>query len=183
MMKILIVVDMQNDFISGSLGTPEAQAIVPKVKEKIEQYLKDDYYIVYTRDTHFKEDYLSTQEGKLLPVEHCLKDSFGWEIAEEVDYTNLAYNYSSWRIQCLNKTSFSYPFWRTFLGELTPDCKVELIGLCTDICVVSNALVIKSLYPEVPIYVDASCCAGVTPEKHKAALETMKSCQIHVYND
>ena len=164
-MKTLIVIDMQNDFIDGSLGTAEAVAIVPKVKEKIAAYQKEGAQIIFTRDTH-GEDYLQTSEGKHLPVVHCIEDTKGWEIAEGL-YVEGA--------DIINKPSFGYTGW----GDYTFD-EIEIIGLCTDICVVSNALILKALFPEVKITVDSSCCAGVTPESHEAALTTMKMCQIEM---
>ena len=173
-MKILVVVDMQNDFITGSLGTPEAQAIVPNVKKKIEEAAKNGDIIIYTKDTHF-QNYLDTKEGKKLPVEHCLIDSDGWQIPDEllppVGYTN-------------TDTIEKYTFGSLLLVELLAriDCdEIELCGLCTDICVVSNALLLKArLYNDKEISVDATCCAGVTPESHEAALKTMEMCQINV---
>lgn len=173
-MKILVVVDMQNDFITGSLGTPEAQAIVPNVKKKVEEAAKNGDLIVYTMDTHF-QNYLDTKEGQKLPVEHCLIDSEGWEITDEVlppvGYTN-------------TDTIEKYTFGSLLLAELLArvECdEIELVGLCTDICVVSNALLLKArLYNDVDISVDATCCAGVTPESHEAALKTMEMCQINI---
>ena len=170
MKKLLIVIDMQNDFIDGALGTPEAEAIVEAVKEKIRSYPPAD--ILATMDTH-GPDYLSTQEGRFLPVEHCLRDTDGWQIRPDI-------------AELLTEAAiFEKPtFGSTLLAEAVrdmPDVEaVELIGLCTDICVVSNALLLKAYMPELPISVDAACCAGVTPEKHLAALETMRSCQIEV---
>lgn len=166
--KTLIVVDMQNDFIDGALGTKEAVAIVENVKKKIREYYENGYQIIFTRDTHF-DDYLQTNEGKHLPVEHCIKETAGWQIAEGLEVPGAIY---------LDKPTFGYVNWNEFeLGD------VELIGLCTDICVVSNALIIKALFPENNVYVDANCCAGVTPETHNAALATMKMCQIIVKED
>ncbi len=164
-MKTLIVIDMQNDFIDGSLGTKEAAEIVDKVKNKIAEYVKNGDKIIYTRDTHF-DDYLSTSEGKKLPVIHCVKDTYGWQIADGV-YADGA--------EIIDKLSFGYAEW----GKYDFD-KIELIGLCTDICVVSNALILKALFPDAEISVDKACCAGVTPETHNAALETMKMCQIDI---
>lgn len=174
MKKFLIVVDMQKDFIDGALGTPEAQKIVYKVAEKI---LNFDGYIIATMDTH-KEDYMETREGKFLPVEHCIHETEGWKIDERV-------------MDALKKRGCSVitkpTFGSTALVEklkkdipLNEQPDIELIGLCTDICVVSNALLLKANFPEADISVDASCCAGVTPQKHQAALETMRSCQIIV---
>lgn len=168
MKKTLIVVDMQNDFITGSLGTKEAQAIVPNVKKKIEEYEARGDEIIFTRDTHFGP-YLLSNEGKHLPVIHCIVNTTGWEIANNLNANGH---------QCINKTSFGWTGWHTFRFN-----EIELIGLCTDICVVSNALILKATFPEINITVDASCCAGVTPESHKAALTTMKMCQINVIGE
>ena len=165
MKKTLIVVDMQKDFIDGSLGTKEAEAIVEKVKNKIDQYKEQGDEIIFTRDTH-KENYLNTNEGRHLPVVHCIKGTDGWRIAEGLEIPGAIY---------VDKPSFGYMNWKDYHLE-----EVELVGLCTDICVVSNALIIKATYPEIKVTVDARCCAGVTPESHKAALTTMKMCQVEV---
>ncbi len=172
MRKILIVVDMQKDFVDGALGTAEAVAIVPAVVEKIKEYKKEDIFV--TRDTHQK-DYLSTQEGRNLPVEHCIEGTPGWELDSKV-----AEAVSGAAI--VNKPTFGSTALVDMVKKIAEkeDISIELIGLCTDICVVSNALLLKAAMPEVEISVDASCCAGVTPEKHEAALETMRSCQIMV---
>lgn len=164
-MKTLIVVDMQKDFINGSLGTAEAEAIVDNVKEKIEKYRSNGDEVIFTRDTH-QQDYLKTNEGKHLPVVHCIEGTPGWEIDARLDTSGC---------EIINKPAFGYTGWagRHF-------SEVELVGLCTDICVVSNALILKALYPEIKVSVDARCCAGVTPESHKAALLTMKMCQVDV---
>lgn len=169
MKKTLIVIDMQNDFIDGSLGTKEAQAIVPNVKKKIEEYKSHGDQIIFTRDTH-KSDYLKTNEGRHLPVEHCIWRAYGWEISNELDDTDCP---------IIDKPTFGYLYWKMFFDFE----EVELVGLCTDICVVSNALILKAMFPEINITVDASCCAGVTPESHKAALTTMKMCQINVIGE
>lgn len=165
MKRTLIVVDMQNDFIDGSLGTKEAQAIVENVKKKIEQYRANGDEIIFTRDTH-KADYLQTPEGKELPVEHCIEGTHGWEIAEGIDIPDCLH---------IDKPTFGWTKWNQYNFEM-----IELVGLCTDICVVSNALILKAYFPEAEISVDASCCAGVTPESHEAALTTMKMCQIQI---
>lgn len=165
MRKSLIVIDMQKDFINGSLGTKEAEAIVKNVKAKIKEYQDKGDEIIFTRDTHPK-NYLETNEGKHLPVIHCVENSEGWQIPEEI--------YVSGK-ECINKPSFGYLDWGKYQFE-----EIEIIGLCTDICVVSNALILKAIYPEIKISVDASCCAGVTKESHKAALLTMKMCQIEI---
>ncbi len=164
-MKTLIVIDMQNDFITGALGTKEAQAIVGNVKAKIEAYVQAGYPVIFTRDTHF-ENYLETPEGKKLPVAHCIKGTSGWEIADGLYVEGT---------EIIDKPSFGWNGW----AEKNFD-EIELIGLCTDICVVSNALILKALFPEATISVDASCCAGVTSETHAAALTTMQMCQIDV---
>lgn len=167
-MKTLIVVDMQNDFIDGALGTKEAVAIVENVKKKIQTAKEEGAEIIFTRDTH-GADYLNTSEGKNLPVEHCIQGTKGWEIAEGLEVDGCTY---------IDKPTFGWIHW----GERTFE-EIELVGLCTDICVVSNALILKAQFPEVPVTVDATCCAGVTPATHKAALETMKMCQIRVIGE
>ena len=174
-MKTLIVIDMQKDFIDGSLGTPEAVAIMPKVQAKISAYRENGDEIIFTRDTH-GSDYMETSEGKHLPVVHCVKGTEGWMIPAELDIPDCKH---------IDKPSFGWTKWDSVLenGADTPRKPfeaIEMIGVCTDICVISNALILKALYPEVPITVDASCCAGVTPEKHRAALEILRSCQISV---
>lgn len=166
MKKTLIVIDMQNDFIDMALGTPEAVSIVPNVKKKIETYISNGDTVIFTRDTH-GEDYMDSMEGKKLPVPHCIKGSKGWQIREGL-YVEGA--------KIIDKPNFGWPNWN--LEDLE---EVELVGLCTDICVVSNALMIKAQFPEIKVSVDSSCCAGVTPESHEAALTTMKMCQIDVY--
>ncbi len=170
-MKILIVVDMQKDFIDGSLGTPEAVAILPAVSAKIAEYSAAGDRIIYTRDTH-TTDYLSTPEGKRLPVEHCIKGTDGWQIADGL-YIDGS--------EIIDKPTFGWLGWKTL--DIIEDAEIELIGLCTDICVVSNALILKAALPEAKISVDAACCAGVTPETHNAALATMKMCQIDVIGE
>lgn len=173
-MNFLIVVDMQNDFIDGVLGTKEAVAILPKVKEKIEGF---DGRVLFTRDTH-ESDYLSTQEGKNLPVEHCIKDTYGWQINAELDALR--------KEEPIDKPSFgSVALCQLLKAYDTHEEKIEsitLVGVCTDICVISNAMLIKSFLPETPIIVDAACCAGVTPESHERALDTMAVCQIKTLN-
>lgn len=165
MKKTLIVVDMQNDIIDMALGTKEAVAIVPKVQEKIRAYAQNGDEIIYTRDTH-GEDYLNTPEGRKLPVPHCLRGTKGWEIREGLYIPGC---------KIIDKPNFGWPHWAEEKLE-----EVELIGLCTDICVVSNALLIKAAFPDAAVKVDARCCAGVTPESHEAALLTMQMCQIDV---
>ena len=170
-MKTLIVVDMQNDFITGALGTPEAQAIVPKVKKKIEEYRKLGHKIVFTKDTHY-DDYLDTMEGEKLPIKHCIKGTYGWKLANGLYVKD---------DPVIEKHQFGYPVWDDCI-DIWYD-EMELVGLCTDICVISNALIIKSMTRTREITVDASCCAGTTPENHKAALQVMKSCQINVIGE
>jgi len=174
MKKILVVVDMQNDFIDGALGTKEAQAIVDKVVKKIENF---DGAIYVTYDTHF-EDYMETNEGKNLPVCHCVRDTKGWQLNDKVKAA-LDKKESYTEVEKITFGSIDLPFVLAEENEMD-DAEIELVGLCTDICVVSNALILKANYPDTDIYVDSSCCAGVTPEKHQAALETMRSCQIIV---
>ncbi len=172
MKKVLIVVDMQNDFIDGALGTKEAQAIVPNVVDKIKNWEGD---IIITQDTH-KENYLETREGKYLPVEHCIRGTKGWELNAEVKEALDAKNaYKSY----VEKNSF---------GEIVVAEKcfmqnydyIEFIGLCSEICVINNLLLVKALCPEVDVAVDASCCAGATPDGHEAALLVAKSCQVKI---
>ena len=170
MSKTLIVVDVQNDFVDGSLGTKEAQAIIPNVKKKIKEYRDRGDQIIFTRDTH-PTNYLETYEGKHLPIVHCIKNSIGWQISDKLDF-------DAENDILIDKPTFGYLNWKDFDFE-----EVEICGLCTDICVISNALIIRATYPEIDITVDASCCAGVTPESHKAALETMKMCQIKIVEE
>ena len=175
MRRLLIVVDMQNDFIDAALGTKEAVAIVEAVKEKIRSYPVQD--VIATMDTH-DDDYMETQEGKFLPVPHCIRESEGWDLRRDIaELLRGATVYE--------KPTFGSVRMAQDLKTLSEkeEIELELIGLCTDICVVSNALLLKAFMPEVPISVDAACCAGVTPEKHLAALETMRSCQIQILND
>ena len=168
-MKILIVVDMQKDFIDGALGTAEAVAIVPSVIEKIKEYENSDSLVIYTKDTHF-ENYMDTREGRHLPVPHCIKGTAGHEIPDEI---------LRGHDLIIEKPTFGSTELVRYLESVEFD-EIELIGLCTDICVVSNALLIKARFPEREVSVDSSCCAGVTPATHEAALTTMKMCQINV---
>ena len=170
MQRVLVVVDMQNDFIDGALGTAEAVAIVPKVAEKIKNF---DGTVLYTRDTH-EENYMETQEGRNLPVPHCIRGTEGWQIRTELQQAGA---------EVVDKPTFGSRILAEKLVEMNREEAIEsitLIGLCTDICVISNAFVIKAFLPETPIIVDAACCAGVTPESHERALEAMKVCQIQV---
>lgn len=179
-MKLLIVVDMQNDFITGSLGTPEAQAIVPKVVDKIKNWDKDGE-IWYTQDTH-TNNYLDTQEGRNLPVVHCVFGEPGHEVEISVKEAIESY-FCKKNLFFRKKTFGSKELFDIVSEDAAIIDSIEIIGLCTDICVVSNALGLKAYVPEIPISCDASCCAGTTPENHKAALQVMKCCQINVYNE
>lgn len=174
MRNYLIVVDMQNDFIDGALGTKEAEAIVEKVAEKIRAF---DGEVIFTRDTH-GEEYLSTLEGKNLPVVHCVRGSEGWKIREGLEAIRPA--------AVIDKPTFGSAELGALLAQRDLEEKIGeicVIGLCTDICVISNALLIKAFLPETPIRVDAECCAGVTPQSHRNALEAMKMCQIAIDNE
>ena len=171
MQKVLVVVDMQNDFIDGALGTKEAVAIVPGVKEKIENF---DGVVLFTRDTH-ETYYLDTQEGQKLPVPHCIRDTEGWQIRSELDALR--------KTEPIDKETFGSTDLAGELVAMNEDNEIKsitFVGLCTDICVISNALLAKASLPEVPIIVDAKCCAGVTPESHENALKAMEACQIQI---
>lgn len=169
MSKYLIVVDVQKDFVDGALGTPEAQAIIPRVKEKIAEYCANGGKVIFTRDTHQK-NYLETNEGKHLPVEHCIEGTDGWQVYEGLTDGDSV---------ILNKPTFGYLDWRKYIED-SADLEIELIGLCTDICVASNALILKATFPEAVVSVDSTACAGVTPASHEAALNTMRMCQMEV---
>ena len=174
MQNVLVVVDMQNDFIDGALGTKEAVAIVPNVLEKIKNFEGE---VLFTRDTHTHE-YMSTQEGQNLPVPHCIKGTEGWMIRPELDALR--------KTPAIDKVTFGSSFLPEKLlsmNAVEPIESITFIGLCTDICVISNVMVTKAFLPEVKVIVDASCCAGVTPESHKNALEAMKVCQVKVENE
>ena len=169
-MKVLVAVDLQNDFINGALGTAEAAAMLPRAERKIRSF---EGLVLFTRDTH-TEDYLNTREGKALPIPHCIRGSHGWQLADRL------LPYAS---EVIDKPTFG----STALGErlraLNEDAPIEsitLIGLCTDICVITNAMMTKGALPEVPLFVRADCCAGVTPESHETALNAMKMCQISI---
>lgn len=174
MKKYLVVIDMQKDFVSGVLGTKEAMSIVPNVVEKVKNF---DGTIIFTKDTH-GEDYLFTQEGRKLPVVHCVAQTDGWNLVDELEELCKEHSY-----RIYEKGTFG-------CARLAEDLKaeqekeaidsIELIGVCTDICVISNAMLIKAFLPEVEIKVDSTCCAGVTIESHKTALESMKACQIEI---
>ena len=174
MQNVLVVVDMQNDFIDGALGTKEAVAIVPNVKAKIEGF---EGTVLFTRDTHGHE-YMSTQEGQNLPVPHCIKGTEGWEIRAELEALR--------KTEAIDKVTFGsseLPNKLLAMNEVEPIESITFVGLCTDICVISNVMVTKAFLPEVPVIVDAACCAGVSPETHKNALEAMKVCQVKVENE
>lgn len=171
MQDILVVVDMQNDFIDGALGTKEAVAIVPKVEEKIRNF---NGTVLFTRDTH-ENWYLETQEGKKLPVPHCIRDTEGWQIRRELDILR--------KTEPVDKETFGSTDLADDLVAMNIDDEIKsitFVGLCTDICIISNALLVKAALPEVPIIVDAACCAGVTPESHENALKAMEMCQVEV---
>ncbi|MEG1777489.1 MAG: isochorismatase family cysteine hydrolase [Angelakisella sp.] len=169
-MHVLVVIDMQNDFISGALGTPEAAAIVPAVAEKLAQSRRAGDSVLFTRDTH-EGDYLRTQEGAHLPVVHCVKNSPGWQITDALEVEDA---------ELIDKPSFGSWALAEAVAALGAVEGVTLVGLCTDICVISNAMILKARRPETPIFVDAACCAGVTPESHETALKAMAMCQITV---
>lgn len=170
-MDILIVVDMQNDFIDGALGTREAVAIVPYVKKLIENF---EGKVLFTRDTHF-ENYMDTQEGQNLPVKHCVKDTEGWQIRKELEQMR--------RTEAIDKVTFGSSDLVKVLEKEENIGSITFCGLCTDICVISNVMVTKAFFPEIPLIVDAAGCAGVTPESHKNALQAMKVCQVKVINE
>lgn len=175
MQEILVVVDMQNDFVTGPLGTPEARTILPKVAEKVKNF---PGRVLFTRDTH-EENYLESREGKALPVPHCIRGTRGWEICPELETLR--------KEEPVDKCTFG----STGLGEVLRAAdqygekigKITLVGVCTDICVISNALLLRAFLPEAEIAVDAACCAGVTPESHQTALRAMKACQITIENE
>lgn len=173
-LKVLIVIDMQKDFVDGSLGTKEAQAIVPAVVEKVRHF---DGRVLFTKDTHYG-NYKETQEGRKLPVPHCIKGTGGWELVPELEAFCREHH-----CQVLEKNSFGSLSLATnlqLMNEQEPLESIELAGLCTDICVVSNALLVKAALPDMPVLVDSRCCAGVTPASHEAALTVLRSCQVEV---
>ena len=175
MRNILVVIDMQNDFIDGALGTKEAVEIVENVKNKIRSYSPEN--VIATMDTH-GENYMETQEGRNLPVPHCIRGTEGWQIRPEISELLK-------KAKIFEKPTFGSTELASYLKGVSEqeEISLELMGLCTDICVISNALLLKAAMPEVPIRVDAACCAGVTPDSHVAALASMKSCQIHIENE
>ena len=169
MKRLLVVVDMQNDFIDGALGTKEAQAIVPAVVKKAEAYAAAGDEVVFTLDTHF-DGYLDTAEGRKHPVPHCIKGTAGWELCDPL---------KAFEGRRFEKHTFGSDSLSEYVrgGDYR---SVELVGLCTDICVISNALILKAAVPETPIAVDPACCAGVSPESHDNAIAAMKVCQIDI---
>ena len=169
-MKVLAIIDMQKDFIDGALGTKEAAAIVPKVTARLAQARKAGETVVFTRDTHHA-DYLSTQEGQKLPVPHCLEGTDGWQIDAALTVGDAP---------VFDKPGFGSPALIEYLRSLPALGRVEFIGLCTDICVITNAMMTKGALPEIPLFVRADCCAGVTPQSHKTALQAMRMCQITI---
>ena len=172
MKKLLVVIDMQNDFITGSLGSPQAEKIIPNVKAKIEEYKNSGNKVIFTRDTHH-ENYLTTMEGKYLPVAHCIEGTPGHLVTGSLDTSGC---------EVFDKPNFGSLELAKYIAAGEFD-EIELCGLCTDICVVSNALILKAQLPETKISVDARCCAGVTAESHNAALLTMKMCQVSIINE
>ena len=174
MRDILIVVDMQKDFIDGALGTKEAIAIVPAVVDKVRTFEGE---VLFTRDTHF-DNYMDTQEGRNLPVPHCIRGSEGWKICKELQpFTQKA--------RIIDKATFGSMELGPILQALHEEeaiSSITFVGLCTDICVISNVMIAKAFLPEVPVIVDAACCAGVTPDSHNTALASMRTCQVQVEN-
>jgi len=174
MQDILLVVDMQNDFITGALGTPEAQGIVARVADRMRAF---PGRVMTTRDTH-EADYLNTQEGRLLPVAHCIRGTWGWQLHPQVEALR--------REEPVDKPVFGSAALGQMLAQENarlPIRSITLMGLCTDICVISNAMILRAFLPETEIIVDASCCAGVTPKSHRTALEAMKACQVRIENE
>lgn len=173
-MKLFIVIDVQNDFVTGSLGTPEAKAIIPKIKKAITEARKQGYEIIYTRDTHFR-NYLDTFEGKKLPIEHCILGTYGWKVVKDIDIPEVVH---------IDKYGFGvadFGIELYFHGIRCTDIEeIKICGLVSDICVISNALILRSCFIDTPIYVIKDCCAGTTPEAHHAAMKVMESCQIDI---
>ena len=169
--NILIIIDAQNDFAYGPLGTKEAREAIPRMKKVLDRYLQSGSHVIFTRDTHTKE-YEFSQEHQFLPVEHCMIGSDGWQIVDELSVE------TSENIDIVNKLHFGYDYWDLYCLD---DCNtITIMGFCTDICVITNALLLKTHFPEVQIYVLADCCAGTTPEMHEKALDVMRSCQINI---
>ena len=178
MAKVLAVIDMQNDFLTGALANPEGVKAIPHIKEKLAA-AGEDTLICFTRDTHF-DDYLETEEGKNLPVPHCIYGTDGWQITDELNPVKDGQPLPP-RTYIFDKNTFGSQQLAALLRENAHRIdEIELVGVCTDICVISNALLAKASLPNVPIYVDAAGCAGVTPASHNTALEAMKMCHIHV---
>ena len=178
--NVLIIVDMQNDFVTGSLRTRDAKKIIPNVKNKIDKYMDDkDGIIIFTRDTHSRRNYLDTQEGKKLPIEHCIYGTKGWEIVPELDV-----KYKTGKVFVFDKSSFGFDSWKSELDYHLLNSrninKIEMCGVCTDICVISNALILKAIFRDIEITVDTSCCAGSSVDAHFAALQVMENCQINI---
>ena len=169
-MKVLAIIDMQKDFIDGALGTKEAVSIVPKVAARLKRAREDGETVVFTRDTHYA-DYLSTQEGRNLPVPHCIRETDGWQIDAALPVLDAP---------VFDKPGFGSPALVEYLKGIPALESVEFIGLCTDICVITNVMMTKGTLPETALFVRADCCAGVTPESHKTALRAMKMCQISI---
>lgn len=174
-MKTLIVIDMQNDFVTGTLGSEEAVAILPNIKAKIDEYISSGNEVIFTRDTH-NDGYLYTNEGKHLPIPHCIKNTKGWQIVKEIDRDSCEH---------IDKNTFGYLGWRFRFDDYTYPVirefdEIEIVGVHTETCVVSNALILKAQFPKIDITVNAKCCAGITPEMHEAALKTMGACQIKI---
>ncbi len=176
-MKYLIVVDMQNDFITGSLGTKEAEQILSGVIKKVQDYSGT---VIFTKDTH-RQDYLNTQEGRKLPVKHCIEGEAGWKLSADLEKLAKEKDARIYYKPAFGSVELAWDLQKA--EETEPVEEIELCGLCTDICVISNALMLKAFLPEVPICVDAACCAGVTPQSHQNALAAMKMCQITIKNE
>ena len=185
-MKVLVIVDCQEDFVNGALGTPEARAAIPRMKDRIESHADGDTLILFTKDTH-NADYEDTLEGKKLPVAHCQRDTRGWSLVKEI--SKLADGYSSFYLysdeEVVRSRVLKETFGSTKLMEILKAgekniSEIVFMGFCTDICVISNVLMAKAFLPNIPITVEASCCAGSTIEKHYAALAVMESCHINV---
>ncbi len=177
-MDFLIVVDMQNDFVDGALGYPGAEALESPLCDKVRSALADGWKVIFTRDTH-APDYLDTREGRFLPVPHCIRGTEGWEIVPQL--REYAAGFAPVDKPTFGSTALAQML--SAINQGTPVEKITLVGLCTDICVISNALLLKAFLPETDIAVDASCCAGATPESHKNALAAMKACQITVEHE
>lgn len=175
--KVLVVVDMQNDFITGSLANPDAVEIIPNVVKVVNEFLNDDAVVFFTQDTHF-DNYLETEEGKHLPVEHCISDTKGWALADDLNEIVLN-NTDNPNIYCVRKQGFGCIHLVAMLSSYNLE-SITLVGVCTDICVVSTALVLKSYYHNIPMKVIGNCCAGVSKESHQKALDIMKQCHIDI---